>query len=133
MKIKLLVLVSLFFLNSILFAFEDLTQENFEEKTIGKKVILDFYSQTWGACKALGESLTIYNKNKQDDVVIYKVDIDKQKSLAKEFSVRVIPTLIYFKDDEIQERELGVKTPALIKQSVKTYLLDNWFYNNFKF
>tara|TARA_B100001063_G_scaffold230312_1_gene243298 strand:+ start:3608 stop:3748 length:141 start_codon:yes stop_codon:yes gene_type:complete len=46
MKIKLLVLVSLFFLNSVLFAFEDLTQENFEEKTIGKKVILDFYSQT---------------------------------------------------------------------------------------
>lgn len=53
------------------------------------------------------------------------MDIDKQKSLAKEFSVRVIPTLIYFKDDEIIEREVGVKTPALIKQSAKTYLLDN--------
>lgn len=130
MKIKLLIF--LFFFNGVLFAFEDLTQENFEVKTIGKNVILDFYSQTWDACKALGESLTIYNKNKQEDVVIYKVDIDKQKSLAKEFSVRVIPTLIYFKDDEIIERELGIKTPALIKQSVKTYLLDNWFNYNFK-
>ena len=55
--------------------------------------------------------------------MIYKVDIEKEKSLAKEFSVRVIPTLIYFKDDEIIEREVGVKTPAQIKQSVQTYLI----------
>ena len=123
MKIKLLLIVSLITLSSTLFAFEDLTQENFEEKTIGKNVILDFYSQTWDACKALGESLTIYNTNNQEDVVIYKVDIEKEKSLAKEFSVRVIPTLIYFKDDEIIDREVGVKTPAQIKQSVQTYLI----------
>jgi len=32
------------FLISTLFAFEDLTLENFEEKTAGKKVILDFYT-----------------------------------------------------------------------------------------
>jgi len=48
-----------------------------------------------------------------------------QKELAQEFSVKVLPTLIYFKDDEIIERELGRKTPLQIKRSVNKYLINN--------
>ena len=107
---------------SFVFSFEELTATNFEEKTIGKKVILDFYAKTWDACKTLGESLTKYNALKKDDVVIYKIDIEKEKSLTKEFSVKVIPTLIYFKNDEIIEREIGIKTVEQIDSSVKEYL-----------
>lgn len=40
---KIIILFSLFL--STLFAFEDLTLDNFEEKTNGKKVILDFYTK----------------------------------------------------------------------------------------
>lgn len=47
-----------------------------------------------------------------------------EKELAKEFSVRVLPTMIYFKNDEIIERELGRKTPEQIERSVKKYLLE---------
>ena len=39
-------IITTFLFISPLFAFEDLTAENFEEKTLGKNVILDFYSQT---------------------------------------------------------------------------------------
>ncbi len=49
----------------------------------------------------------------------------KQKELADEFSVKVLPTLIYFKNDEIIERELGRKTVKQIQNSVKKYLLGN--------
>ena len=107
---------------SLLFGFEKLTQENFEEKTLNKKVILDFYSKTCRTCKTLAENLIEYSANKQDDIVIYKIDIEEEKSLAKEFSVRVIPTLIYFKDDDIIERELGTKTAMQIAKSVQEYL-----------
>ncbi len=107
---------------SLLFSFEKLTQENFEEKTLNKKVILDFYSKTCRTCKTLAENLIEYDVNKTQDVVIYKIDIEEEKGLAKEFSVRVIPTLIYFKDDEIIERELGTKTAMQIAKSVNEYL-----------
>ena len=113
------------FLISTLFAFEDLTLENFEEKTAGKKVILDFYTVGWSACEDLGVSLTTYNASKKEDVSIYKIDMLVQKELAQEFSVKVLPTLIYFKDDEIIERELGRKTPLQIKRSVNKYLINN--------
>ncbi|MDC0932442.1 thioredoxin family protein [Arcobacteraceae bacterium] len=118
MKLVLFTLLSI----SALFSFEKLTQENFEEKTLNKKVILDFYSKSCRTCKDLVESLIEYNENKKQDVVIYKIDIEEEISLAKEFSVRVIPTLIYFKDDDIIERELGTKTPEQIAKSVQEYL-----------
>ena len=111
------------FLSSV-FAFEDLSLENFEEKTFGKNVLLDFYTVGWSACEDLGESLTIYKSSNKDDVYIYKIDMLVQKELAQEFSVKVLPTLIYFKNDEIIERELGRKTPEQIKKSVKEYLLN---------
>lgn len=121
---KKTIIFSLLFI-STLFAFEDLNLENFEEKTIDKKVILDFYTIGWSACEDLGESLTIYNTSNKDDVYIYKIDMLKQKELAQEFSVKVLPTLIYFKNDEIIERELGRKTVKQIQNSVKKYLLGN--------
>lgn len=119
---KIIILFSLFL--STLFAFEDLTLDNFEEKTNGKKVILDFYTKGWSACEDLGVSLTTYNASKKEDVYIYKIDMLIEKELAKEFSVRVLPTMIYFKNDEIIERELGRKTPEQIERSVKKYLLE---------
>lgn len=121
---KKTIIFSLLFI-STLFAFEDLNLENFEEKTIDKKVILDFYTIGWSACEDLGESLTIYNTSNKDDVYIYKIDMLKQKELAQEFGVKVLPTLIYFKNDEIIERELGRKTAKQIQNSVKKYLLED--------
>lgn len=123
MRIYKKFLILLFFFSATLFAFEDLTLENFEEKTIGKNVILDFYTVGWSACEDLGESLTTYNASKKQDVFIYKIDMLKEKELATEFSVKVLPTLIYFKNDEIIQRELGRKTPEQINRSVKEYLL----------
>lgn len=44
MRIYKKFLILVFFFSATLFAFEDLTLESFEEKTIGKNVILDFYT-----------------------------------------------------------------------------------------
>ena len=123
MIIKSFIITSCLFLSS-LFAFEDLTWENFEDKTIGKNVILDFHTIGCSACEDLAISLEEYNTNKQENVYIYKIDILIEKELAKEFSVNVLPTLIYFKNDEIIERELGRKTPEQIRESVNKYLLN---------
>jgi len=106
----------------LLFSFENLTLENFEEKTQNKNVVLDFYSNSCTYCKVLRTNLIQYNKTKTQNVIIYKIDIDKEKELAKEFSVSVLPTLIYFQNDEIIERELGIKTAEQINTSVDKYL-----------
>lgn len=122
---KNLLLILLFSFSS-LFAFEDLTADNFDKKISNKNVVIEFYASWWYACKALGKSLTKYNASKQEDVEIYKVDIEKEPLLAKRFNIRGIPVLVYIKDGKIIAQERGVISIEKIKSNVKKYL--NWFH-----
>lgn len=104
-----------------LFAFEHLTPENFQEKLKGKNVIVDFYATWCPPCKVLAKSLIGFDKLKPSDVTIYKVDIDKYKTLAIENNVNALPTLVYFKDGEMVAKEVGVKDIPQLTNSTKKY------------
>lgn len=118
---KKLVLVLLFSL-STLFAFEDITTANFNEKISNKNVIIDFYATWWGACKVLGKNLTKYDTSKKENVVIYKVDISKHEALPKKFGIKGVPALLYIdKNGDVKGKEMGIKTPEEIKSKVIKY------------
>lgn len=115
------IFVLLLFLTSSVFAFENLTSKNFDEKVSGKNVIVDFYKTYWGACKVLGKNLQKYDASKSEDVTIYKVDLDKEEAVGDRFDVQFYPIIIYFKDGKEVAREFGIKSPEEIKTSVKKY------------
>jgi len=117
------ILFILLFLSSSVFAFEDLNDNNFDEKIAGKKVIVDFYSQYWGSCKILGKNMTIYStSSKPDDVEIYKVEIGKQKAIAARYNAFAVPMLIYFKNGKEIAREIGVRSVKQLEKNVNKYL-----------
>ncbi len=118
---KKLIVVLLLSITSM-FAFENLTADNFDAKVKDKNVIVDFYATWWFACKTLGKSLTKYNTSKQEDVTIYKVDIDQEPELTQRFKIRGIPVLVYIKKGEVKATQAGVKTAEQIKENVKKYL-----------
>jgi thioredoxin 1 len=84
-----------------LFAFEELTANNYEQKVNNKNVILDFYATWWSACKVLGKNLTKYNTSYNDNVTIYKVDFDTQPELYKKYKVRTVPVVVYLKNNTL--------------------------------
>ena len=53
---------------------------------------------------------------KAKDVVIYKVDIDKQPALAKRFKIRALPVLVYLKDSKQVAKTAGIKTAKKLKE-----------------
>ena len=117
------ILLTIFFFSiSSLFAFEHLDENNFSQKTKNKNVIIDFYATWWPACKVLGKNLTKYDASKQENVTIYKVDIEKQKQLVKNFNIRGIPTLVYLKNGKFIAKELGVKSEKQLKENVIKYV-----------
>jgi len=118
---KLLLVLFLGFTS--LFAFEELTVDNFDQKIKNKNVVVDFYASWWGACKVLGKNLTKYNASlKPDNVEIYKVNIETQKELSKRFKINALPILIYFKDEKQVAKEAGVKSPEQLQKKVTEYL-----------
>lgn len=118
---KKLLLIFLFGFSS-LFAFENLTAENFDQKVSKGNIVVDFYAVWWSSCKVLGENLTKYNNtSKAPDIKIYKVDIVEQVSLSKRFKIQGLPALIYFKDGQKFETLYGIKTVKELKELEMKY------------
>lgn len=117
------IILVLFFAFGTMFAFEDLNVDNFDQKINNKNVVIDFYTTWWGACKVLGKNLTKYETSKQEDVTIYKVNLEAQSALAKRFKVRGVPALVYInKKGEQKALEYGIKNQDSIKENIKKYL-----------
>lgn len=113
MKKTLLVLLFSFV---SLFAFEELTSDNFEAKTSKGNVIVDFHATWWGSCKILGENLHTYkDTSKAKDVTIYKLNVGDYADVTKKYNIAGVPALVYFKDGKLVDKKMGVQSPEKLK------------------
>lgn len=81
-------------------------------------VLLDFYADWCGPCQTLLPTIHKLADELKDDVVIKKVNVDNNQELAAQFSIRNIPTLIFFKDGQPVERHTGLITERSLRQKI---------------
>jgi thioredoxin 1 len=93
-----------------------LDSENFdaEVRQSDKPVLVDFWAEWCGPCKALSPLLDELAEEKGDAVKIAKVNVDGNQELAVEFGVRSIPLLLFFKDGERKDEIVGVASKDAI-------------------
>ncbi|MBK6266812.1 thioredoxin [Marivirga sp. S37H4] len=71
-------------------------------------VLVDFYADWCGPCKTMAPYLEEVAQKMKGKVKVIKVDVDKNQTAALKYSVRSIPTLILFRNGEIEWRKAGV-------------------------
>ena len=81
--------------------FEDLITSNIP-------VLVDFFAEWCGPCKAMKPSLEESKGIKGEKVRIVKVDVDKHKEIAAYYQIQSVPTLMIFKDGKQLWRQSGV-------------------------
>jgi thioredoxin 1 len=97
----------------------ELNSENFEELVLKSEtpVLVDFWAPWCGPCRLLTPTLEKL-ADETESVVVAKLNVDENQSLAAKYQVRGIPTLILFKDGNLDKKVSGVQTLDNLKQFI---------------
>ncbi|MBQ3379928.1 MAG: thioredoxin [Clostridia bacterium] len=89
----------------------DLKTHEFDEQVINSDmpVLVDFWASWCGPCKMIAPEVDKLAESYDGRLKVCKVNVDEEPSLAQEYMVMSIPTLIFFKGGEIQDKVIGVQ------------------------
>ena len=96
------------------------TSANFENEVLNsdKTVLIDFYADWCGPCKAYSpivESVAAEN----EDIKVVKVNVDDAQDLAIQYQVMSIPTVVIIKDGKEINRNVGMVSKSQLLEMVK--------------
>ena len=101
----------------------EVTSETFEEVVLNsdKPVMVDFWAEWCGPCKAVAPQVDELAESMKDDAVVVKVNIEEERELAQKYGIRSIPTFLFFKEGEVRDKRVGV----LPVESMKDVILNS--------
>lgn len=109
--------------NSVSESVIHLTDSDFNEKVIeaGVPVLVDYWAEWCGPCKMIAPVLDEIAEEYQGKLTIAKLNIDDNPQTPQQYGVRGIPTLMLFKDGDVEATKVG----ALTKSQLIAFLDSN--------
>jgi thioredoxin 1 len=101
----------------------EVTDANFEELVnAGKPMVLDFWAEWCGPCRMVSPIIDELATEYEGKVTIGKMDVDNNNDVVAQFGIRNIPTVLFFKDGKLVDKQVGAVGKPVFAEKVKKLL-----------
>jgi thioredoxin 1 len=92
----------------------EVNDSNFDEVVIksDKPVVVDFWAEWCGPCRMIAPMIEEISKEFEGKALVTKCDVDSSPGVASRFGIRNIPTVLFFKDGKVADKQVGAVPKA---------------------
>lgn len=100
-----------------------MTDANFNELlNSGKPLVVDFWAEWCGPCRMVAPIIEELAEEYGDRVLIGKMDVDKNDEVCSQFGIRNIPTILFFKNGQLVDKQVGAAQKAALAAKIDALL-----------
>ncbi|NMC36725.1 MAG: thioredoxin [Bacteroidales bacterium] len=87
----------------------EVNDNNFDEIVLksDKPVLVDFWAEWCGPCRMIAPIVEDISKEYEGKVLVAKCDVDNCPGVAAKFGIRNIPTVLFFKNGKVADKQVG--------------------------
>jgi len=102
----------------------EVTDANFEEVVLNsdKPVLVDFWAEWCGPCRMVGPIVNELSDDYDGKAVMVKLDVDSNPGVSMKYGIRNIPTILFFKNGEIVDKQVGAVPKGTLSAKIDAIL-----------
>ncbi|MCS6982285.1 MAG: thioredoxin [Flavobacteriales bacterium] len=102
----------------------EITDSNFDSivNQNEKPVLVDFWAEWCGPCRAIAPAIEQLAREYEGRAIVGKLNVDENSEVPVRFGIRGIPTLLFFKNGQVADRQVGLVSADVLKAKLDALL-----------